>query len=374
MEILAFQPWDGGSHRAVRESITRHAHHDWSWVTLDPVGPRWRLRLGALELVDRAREQGALAARPDLLFATSLLDGAQLRSTLPASLRSVPLVLYMHENQAAYPVSEHVDTRDRDRDAHLVVTNLSTLLAADLVIWNSTFNQDSFLEGLDRLLRHLPGRGGGSWRGLIEQRSVIAWPPVEPIPGQVLRNSGSTSYPDGISVAWPHRWEHDKGLDELLALMDRDAVSLDLRLVLLGERPGTEPEQLKRLRAAHGDRIIHDGWVPDRASYLQRLAECDWVLSTARHEFFGIAVVEALMCGCLPWLPDRLSYPELLPPIARGLSPKNPPKDAAAVVAATQRHLESALAPAAVAHIEALAETMFETMTDEPARERDRHE
>jgi glycosyltransferase involved in cell wall biosynthesis len=370
MEILAFQPWDGGSHRVVRESITRHARHDWSWVALEPVGPRWRLRLGALELVDRAAAVGAFDARPDLLFATSLLDGAQLRAALPRSLRSLPLVLYMHENQAAYPVSEHVTARDRERDAHLVVTNLSTLLAADLVLWNSAFNRDSFLEGLEQLLRRLPGRGGRSWRERIEQRSVIAWPPVEPIPAGVLRNPGKGGYPDGVRVAWPHRWDHDKGLDELLSLVDQHAESLDLRLVLLGERPGREPEQLKRLREIHGERIIHDGWVADRTEYLERLAGCDWVLSTARHEFFGIAVVEALMCGCLPWLPERLSYPELLPSFARGLSPKNPPRDVASTVAAIRRHLDPALAPAAVDRIE----TLMESIGCIQAKETERHE
>ena len=34
---------------------------------------------------------------------------------------------------------------------------------------------------------------------------------------------------------------------------------------------------------------------------------------TSRQEFFGAGVVEAIYCGCFPWLPDRLSYPEHLP-------------------------------------------------------------
>jgi glycosyltransferase involved in cell wall biosynthesis len=37
------------------------------------------------------------------------------------------------------------------------------------------------------------------------------------------------------------------------------------------------------------------------------------VVSTAEHEFFGIAVVEAMAAGAFPVLPDRLVYPERIP-------------------------------------------------------------
>ena len=35
-------------------------------------------------------------------------------------------------------------------------------------------------------------------------------------------------------------------------------------------------------------------------------------VSAAAHEFFGIAVVEAMAAGCVPVLPTRQSYPELV--------------------------------------------------------------
>ena len=38
------------------------------------------------------------------------------------------------------------------------------------------------------------------------------------------------------------------------------------------------------------------------------------MVSTAIQEFFGISVIEAMYCGCVPILPRRLSYPDVLPP------------------------------------------------------------
>ncbi|MDX1664197.1 MAG: hypothetical protein R3272_10400, partial [Candidatus Promineifilaceae bacterium] len=34
---------------------------------------------------------------------------------------------------------------------------------------------------------------------------------------------------------------------------------------------------------------------------------------TALHEFFGISILEAIYCHTFPILPDRLSYPEIIP-------------------------------------------------------------
>jgi glycosyltransferase involved in cell wall biosynthesis len=157
---------------------------------------------------------------------------------------------------------------------------------------------------------------------------------------------------------WPHRWEHDKGPEELLEIADRHAERLDLRFIVLGERFRRVPAALETFLDRHAERIDHAGFVEDRRAYWRQLERADWVLSTALHEFFGIAVVEALLAGCLPWLPARLSYPEIVPDEAIASSPLDPPRDPTALRRAVAAHLDDALAPRSVAKLDEALERL----------------
>ena len=60
------------------------------------------------------------------------------------------------------------------------------------------------------------------------------------------------------------------------------------------------------------------GHAENRADYWRVLGAADIVVSTAIQENFGISIVEAILSGCVPLLPNRLSYPELIPAALHG--------------------------------------------------------
>jgi Mg2+/Co2+ transporter CorB len=62
-------------------------------------------------------------------------------------------------------------------------------------------------------------------------------------------------------------------------------------------------------RDAFTDFIEHWGYLQRWEDYAEVLLDSDVLVSTARHEFFGVAAVEAMTAGCFPVLPERLAYP-----------------------------------------------------------------
>jgi len=115
-----------------------------------------------------------------------------------------------------------------------------------------------------------------------------------------------------LRILWPHRWEHDKKPEVFFAALGQlNQLSLDFRLSVLGQSFSQEPEVFADARKTFQHRIDHWGFLESKEEYWRVLADADVVVSTADHEFFGVAVAEAALYGCLPILPRRLAYPEL---------------------------------------------------------------
>jgi glycosyltransferase involved in cell wall biosynthesis len=308
----------------------------------------------AIEMADEISKQGI--EKPDCIFITSLVDAAALRALLPRGWRDLPVVLYMHENQIAYPTND-------SRDVSFAFTNLQSILSADLTIFNSKWNLDSFIAGLQKVLGHGKDQQLGDIAERIRNRSTVAWVPVElpPEDSRVLHNSDLKGRSSATTIVWPHRWEHDKGPERLLALAREHTQTHNLRWIILGEQFTQIPKSMHQFQEEFRDRIDHFGFVHSKGEYWNWLLKADWVLSTAEHEFFGIAVVEALFAGSLPWLPDKLSYRELLPACARGLTPATHTKisSSSEIMGHIQDHLTMARAKPATKRIDSLISTQL---------------
>ena len=284
------------SHRRWAEGLVRRQRSfDWQRFELPGRHFAWRIRGNPLNWLD-VLDPRVVGDPPDALVATSMVDLATLRGLHPY-LAGLPTLLYFHENQFAYPRSERQTT---SVEAQMV--QLYAALAADRVAFNSEYNRDSFLGGVDALMQRMPD---GVPDGLAER--IAARSELLPVPVDAV--APATSRDPGL-IVWNHRWEYDKDPDLFAEAMIRLAErGVSFRLALLGPRGARPVAALARLRSALGARIDVDAAL-ERAGYEAVLGRATVVVSTARHEFQGLAVLEAVSAGCIPVVPDALCYPE----------------------------------------------------------------
>jgi glycosyltransferase involved in cell wall biosynthesis len=225
-------------------------------------------------------------------------------------------VLYFHESQLTYP-TRHADPRD----VHFALTNMTSALAATAVWFNSEHHRDTFCDALGELLSNMPDTHCTQAAGHIRERAAVRPPGIgedcfEPLGCENRRAGGP------MRIVWAARWEHDKGPTEFFDAMTQLRASGEaFRLAVIGEQFRHAPSAFERARDELSDVIEAWGHRPTREEYLSTLGWADVFVSTAAHEFFGLAAVEAAACGALPLLPDRLAYPEVFGGVGRSGAP-----------------------------------------------------
>jgi glycosyltransferase involved in cell wall biosynthesis len=262
--------------------------------------------------VTLARQARVLQSSPDLILATDMVNVPVFLALSGDRLASVPLAFYFHENQLTYPLQP-----GEKRDLHYGFINFVSALRADAVFFNSAYHLEAFFDELPRLLKHFP-----DYNELWAVDELRAKSSVLPLGLNLARLDAHR--PDRTTTGrslllWNHRWEYDKDpqtfFRAIYALAEEadESAGPDFGLILLGESFRNRPDEFLEARQRLGDRIVHFGYAEDAAIYARLLWQADVVVSTAIHEFFGAAVVEASYCDCFPILPRRLSYPELIP-------------------------------------------------------------
>ena len=304
MRGVFLEPFDVGSHRAFRETLVEKLPGEWASASAPGRNWKWRMRGGAVWFAEQYGE--LLRSRPDVLFASSYLPLAELYGLVP-ELAAVPSVYYFHENQLAFPVRrEHVG----GPDYHFGLTQLVSAQAADTVVFNSAYNRDSFLDAARKLLRRMPDCVPLRWLDSVASKSEVL-----PLPLPLVDRAPSLEERSelGPLILWNHRWEYDKNPKVFFAALSALAANgVPFRVAVAGQRFRNAPPCFEAGREALGERIVHFGEAP-RAGYDALLNRADIVVSTAIHEFFGVAIIEAIHAGAMPLVPDRLAYRETVP-------------------------------------------------------------
>jgi glycosyltransferase involved in cell wall biosynthesis len=315
MKILIISPYHGGSHKAWAEGYQRYGRNPTTLLSLPARFWKWRMHGGAVTL---ARQFLAQDDKPDLILATDMTDLTTFVSLARHKIGGIPIVLYMHENQLTYPLPDDPDEgpmrrQQGERDLHYAFINFASMLVADQVLFNSAYHQQAFFDALPNFLKHFPEYNELDLIPQLESKSHIL--PV----GIDLRRfdpeeTAASTTPAPPLILWNQRWEYDKNpADFFAALYTMAGEDIPFRLALCGENfrriPAEFAEASIRLKPA----IVHYGYAND-ALYQSLLREAAVTISTAHHEFFGISFIEAIYCQTFPLLPNRVSYPELLPP------------------------------------------------------------
>jgi glycosyltransferase involved in cell wall biosynthesis len=305
--IWLLSPYHTGSQQAWAEGYAAHSRYAVRILAKEGHFWKWRMQGGALELAQQAGALLAEGARPDLLLATSMVNLPAFLAQLRRQLAGTPVVLYMHENQLTYPPPPGTK-----RDLTYGMIQHLGMMAADRICFNSAYHMQSWYEELPRLLKHFP-----DYMHLETIESTRAKSLVLPV-GCDLRRFDPYFSPKGGShpplILWNQRWEYDKDPGTMLkTLYELQDTGSEFKVALAGESFRVQPGEFVEARERLGSRLVHYGYAAGAEQYARLLWEADIVLSTAVHEFFGISVVEAMYCGCAPVLPNRLSYPELIP-------------------------------------------------------------
>lgn len=301
LRILLIEPFFSGSHRQWAEGLKKYSRHHIDLATLPGRHWKWRMHGAAVTFAEMLRDK---IKDYDLILATDMLDIATFRGLCPIE---VPVIVYFHENQFAYPWS----TTDQDvklkRDRRYMWINMTSAMAADQVWFNSDYNRKSFLNGLKKFLKAFPDHHNYDIYSLSQKSRIV------PLGLELsdLLSARKTFINEAPVFLWNHRWEYDKNPElffkVMFTLMEKD---LDFQVCVLGEHTHKYPPIFDEAREKLADHLLHFGTVESRKEYSQWVAKCDFLPVTNNQDFFGISVVEAIAAGVIPILPKGLAYGE----------------------------------------------------------------
>ncbi len=305
MKILLLIPFYTGSHKAWADGFKKYSNHEVEIFHLSGKHWKWRMHGAAISFAEILAKSDF---KPDRIFATDMLHVAVFKALAKTD---VPIYTYFHENQLTYPWSPTDEDTDKGRDKHYGFINYTSALASDKIFFNSKFHKDSFLKAARAFLKVMPDYQNLSSIDQIAAKSEVLYLGMDLQKFDSYKVKRQNEVP---IILWNHRWEYDKNPEEFFeALIKLKEKAINFKLIVIGQSYAKVPVIFETAKKQLEDRIIHFGYADSFEAYATLLHKADILPVTNIQDFFGGSIVEAIYCGVYPLLPNRLTYPELLP-------------------------------------------------------------
>ncbi|XP_067155512.1 tRNA-queuosine alpha-mannosyltransferase isoform X3 [Apteryx mantelli] len=320
MSILLIEAFYGGSHKQLVD-LLKEEMEECVLCTLPAKKWPWKARTAAISFMQTVPPN----ANYRVLFASSVLNLAELVALRP-DLGKLKKVLYFHENQLAYPVQ-----KCQERDFQYGYNQILSCLVADVVVFNSAFNMESFLTSIGKFMKLIPDHRPKDLEEIIRPKCQVLYFPVKfPDVSRFMPEHKLARLEKLIGVKRTGDAYQREGLPPrqqsgaLGGLMKASGVRLESGLCE-GQPglPATQPERPPSPLATPekpGQAGASESTNPCQEGDKQHLTfnPCN-ILSGAGYQQRPLHVVwphrwvEAVYCGCYPLCPKALVYPEIFP-------------------------------------------------------------
>lgn len=113
-----------------------------------------------------------------------------------------------------------------------------------------------------------------------------------------------------IDVVFPHRVASDKGITDLIAIVSEMA---DTRFAITTSQEKSIMMHNPYFYQLSKYKNVQFIYAQSTIEHLKTLQRSHLVLSCAKQENFGYAMMKAIIAGCIPIAPQQLCYPEFIP-------------------------------------------------------------
>ncbi|XP_042804622.1 glycosyltransferase-like domain-containing protein 1 isoform X8 [Panthera pardus] len=312
MSILIIEAFYGGSHKQLADLLQEELE-DCVLYSLPAKKWHWRARTSALYFSQNI----PISEQYRILFASSVLNLTELTALRP-DLGKLKKILYFHENQLVYPVK-----KCQERDFQYGYNQILSCLVADVVVFNSVFNMESFLTSIGKFMKLIPDHRPKDLESIIRPKCQVIYFPIRfPDVSRFMPKHKTTHLQKILSLKGnggaapsmaPAFHQEQKSSENLLKNFNSESGPCNAaQQENLGSSLTQEPD-LRMCHSSDNSSSLHEEDKQNTTS-----SPCDifgGIDDPQRplHIVWPHRWLEAVYCGCYPLCPKDLVYPEIFP-------------------------------------------------------------